>query len=168
MFRRFFSSQPFSHVLVRRGRRGVASFHVHMPVEDVGEAAAWALHFGACLGDGECSVGPAVERLGRLAGRLRGVAGDAGHGHVVPVMVLLADGERRGVLHGGGRSARDGSARREGLERVLVNLDLKKADNTFNRREAQEALETLAAMDPSSRPLILAHHAISSQFNLIY
>ena len=33
---------------------------------------------------------------------------------------------------------------------------------------AQEALGTLAATDPSLHPLVLAHHAISSQFNPIY
>ena len=54
------------------------------------------------------------------------------------------------------------------LRRALVSLDLKNAHNTFNRRKAQEALETLAATDPSLRPLILAHHAISSQFNPVY
>ena len=50
----------------------------------------------------------------------------------------------------------------KGLKRVLVGLDLKNAHNTFNRREAQEALETLAAIDPSLRPRVLAHHAICS------
>ena len=54
------------------------------------------------------------------------------------------------------------------LKRVLVSLDLKNSHNSFNRREAQEALETLAATDPPLRPLVLAHHAISSQFNPIY
>ena len=56
----------------------------------------------------------------------------------------------------------------KGLKSVLVSLDLKNAHNAFNRREAQEALETLAAIDPSLRPLVRAHHAISSQFNPIY
>ena len=56
----------------------------------------------------------------------------------------------------------------KGLKRVLVSLDLKNAHNSFNRREAQEALEALAAADPSLRSLVLAHHAISSQFNPIY
>ena len=31
------------------------------------------------------------------------------------------------------------------LRRALVSLDLENAHNTFNRRKAQEALETLAA-----------------------
>ena len=52
-------------------------------------------------------------------------------------------------------------ARHMNIRRVLVSLDLKNVHNTFNRRKAQEALETLAATDPS---LVLAHHAISSQF----
>ena len=56
----------------------------------------------------------------------------------------------------------------KGLKRVLVSLDLKNAHKTFNRREAQEALGALAAIDPSLRPLVLAHHAVSSQFNPIY
>ena len=56
----------------------------------------------------------------------------------------------------------------KGLKRVLVSLDLKNPHNTFNCREAQESLGTLAAIDPSLRPLVLAHHAISSQFNPIY
>ena len=56
----------------------------------------------------------------------------------------------------------------KGLKRVLVSPDLTNAHNTFSRREAQEALETLAAINPSVRPLALAHHAISSQFNPIY
>ena len=56
----------------------------------------------------------------------------------------------------------------KGLRRVLVSPDLKNAQNPFNRREAQEALESLAATDPSPRPLVLAHHAISSQFNPKY
>lgn len=56
----------------------------------------------------------------------------------------------------------------KGLPRVLVSLDLKNAHNSFNRRKAQEALEALAATDPSLRSLATAHHAISSQFNPIY
>ena len=56
----------------------------------------------------------------------------------------------------------------KGLKRVLVSPGLKNAHNSFNRRKAQEALENLAATDPSLRPLVLAHHAISSQFNPIY
>ena len=56
----------------------------------------------------------------------------------------------------------------KGLRRALVSLDLKNSHNTLNSRKAQEALETLAATGPSPRPLILAHHAISSQFNPIY
>ena len=56
----------------------------------------------------------------------------------------------------------------KGPKRVLVSLDLKNAHNSFNRREAQEALEALAAADPSPRSQVLAHHAISSQFNPIY
>ena len=56
----------------------------------------------------------------------------------------------------------------KGLKRVLESLDLKNAHNSFNRREAQEALEALAAADPSLRSLVLAHHATSSQFNPIY
>ena len=55
-----------------------------------------------------------------------------------------------------------------GLKRVLVSLDLKNAHSAFNRREAQKALGNLAATDPSLRPLVLAYHAISSQFNPIY
>ena len=54
-----------------------------------------------------------------------------------------------------------------GLRRVRVGLDLKNAHNIFNRREAQKALEALATTGPSHRPLVLAHHAISSQFNPI-
>ena len=50
----------------------------------------------------------------------------------------------------------------KGLKRVLVSLDLKNAQNAFNRREVQVALETLAATGPSLRPLVLAHHAIRS------
>ena len=53
----------------------------------------------------------------------------------------------------------------KGLRRALVILDLKNAHNTFNLREAQVALEALVAIDSSLRPLVLAHHAISSQFN---
>ena len=52
--------------------------------------------------------------------------------------------------------------------KVLVSLDLKNAHNAFNRRKAQEALETAAAADPRLRPLVFAHHAISSQYNPIY
>ena len=54
------------------------------------------------------------------------------------------------------------------LKRALFSLDFKNAHNASTRREAQEALETLAATDPSLRLLVLANHAISSQFNPIY
>ena len=54
------------------------------------------------------------------------------------------------------------------LKRVIFSPDLINAHNAFNRREAQEALVALAATDPPLRPLVLAQHAISSQFNPIY
>ena len=54
------------------------------------------------------------------------------------------------------------------LKHALVSHESKNAHSAFNRREAQEALETLAATGPSPRLLVLAHHAISSQFNPIY
>ena len=56
----------------------------------------------------------------------------------------------------------------KGLKRVLVSLHLNNTHNAFNRREAQEALETHAATDQPLRPLVLAHHATSRQFNPIY
>ena len=57
---------------------------------------------------------------------------------------------------------------RKASKRVLASLDLQNAHNSFNRWGAQGALETLAATDPSLRPLVLATHAISTQFNPNY